>query len=63
MLTVKELYDFLHEHGIDDNSICILHRDPDCDNVHWIDYNEDKQKAIEKYGCQEVGATDIYVKD
>ena len=63
MLTVKELYDFLHDHGIEDNAISILYRDPDCDKVCWINYDEDKQKALEELGLQEVEGADIYVKD
>lgn len=63
MLTVKKLYDFLKANGIEDNSISILYRDPDADKVCWIDYEENKQKALEEIGLQEVEGADIYVKD
>lgn len=62
-LTVKELYDFLHEHGIDDNGIDILYRDPKTEDVHWVGYRCDKAKALETHGNCEVDGVDIYEKD
>lgn len=60
MLTVKELYDFLHEHGVDDNEIDIIYRDPKTDDVHWVGYYGDKAEAIEIHGNCEVYGADIY---
>ena len=61
MLTVKELYDFLREHGIEDNCIDILYREDDC--TKWFGYEHDKAETIEKHGNREVYGVDIYEKD
>lgn len=62
-LTVKELYDFLHEHCIDDNDIDILYRDSETEDVHWIGYRCNKAKALEIHGSCEVDGVDIYEKN
>lgn len=63
MLTVRELYDFLHEHGIDDYEIDILYRDPKTEDVHWVGYNADKAEVVKIHGNCEVSGVDIYEKD
>ena len=62
-LTVKELYDFLHEHDINDNDIDILYRDPETEDVHWVGYHCDKAEALKIHGNHEVDGVDIYEKD
>lgn len=63
MLTIKELYNFLHEKGIDDNCIDFLHHASDSEYAHWVAYDYDKAELLEKHGDCEVYDIDIYVKD
>jgi len=61
MLTVRELYDFLHEKGVEDNNIDIIYRDGD--NTRWVGYNHDKEEALKIHGDREVFGVDIFEKD
>lgn len=61
-LTVKELYDFLRDHGIDNNSIDITYCDPETGNMRWIGFFNSKAEGLEKHGNHEVDGVDIYEK-
>lgn len=60
MLTVRELYEFLQEHGVAGNGVDILYRDSDSDNVCWISHDENKSDAMRELGDSEVDSVDIY---
>ena len=61
MLTVKELYDFLHEKGIKDVEIDLVFRY--ADETRSYDFKHDKEQIQKTWNDCEIEGIDIYCKD